>query len=199
MTIPHSSLSAYPRVEYIGTDSKGLYYFWWVPNTGAAESGHELGRVNTNLQPVFAIADPWAKQVVFRILPKGAWTPPSKGDLLLGSYPAAVHPDGSIYIFDGDEKSRSYILKHLANNWWAELGFSEKAVGTVNSNRVRIRKKPSTTGEILAHVYEMEHALILEKSSAEETISGQKNFWYKVRLWDGREGWAFGAFLDIQK
>ncbi len=185
--------------DYIGTDSKGVYYFMTILPDILINDNYSSGDVirNPNKRLVFSIADPWSKRIIFRALPIGAWTPPVGDRGLLGSYPASPHPNGEIYFFDGDEKSKTFILKRVTNDWWKELGFDTKQVGIVNDNQVRIRETPSTEAKILGYVYEMEHALVLEKGSKQETIGGQTAYWYKVRLWDNREGWVFGAFLDF--
>lgn len=196
--------------NFIGTDTRGLYYFSVVspyvsiPSKSYSKDGEmdnnpgNATYTNPDKQLVFAIADPWQKKVVFRVLPKGYWNPPANTEHgLLGSYPFAIHPDGSIYFFDGDEKTKSFILKRVINDWWQELGFDKKQVGIVNDNRVRIRSTPSTSADILGYVYEMEHALVLEKGTKQETIGGQTSLWYKIKMWDNREGWVFGAFLDF--
>jgi hypothetical protein len=70
-----------------------------------------------------------------------------------------------------------------------------KYFGRLNDDKVRLRKGPSTTTESLGTYPVKTGFRILEKGTAEETIGGQKNVWYKVRLLDGTEGWFFGAFV----
>lgn len=70
-----------------------------------------------------------------------------------------------------------------------------KYFGRLNDGGVRLRKDPSTTGEILGTFPAKTGFRILEKGTNEETIGKQKNVWYKVRLLDGKEGWFFGSFV----
>jgi hypothetical protein len=70
-----------------------------------------------------------------------------------------------------------------------------KYFGRLNDDKVRLRKGPSTSTESLGSYPVKTGFRILEKGTAEETIGGQKNVWYKVRLLDGTEGWFFGAFV----
>lgn len=70
-----------------------------------------------------------------------------------------------------------------------------KYFGRLNDGGVRLRKDPSTSGEILGTYPEKTGFRILETGAMQETIGGQKNVWYKVRLLDGTEGWFFGAFV----
>jgi hypothetical protein len=70
-----------------------------------------------------------------------------------------------------------------------------KYFGRLNDDKVRLRKGPSTSTESLGTYPVKTGFKILEKGTAEETIGGRKNVWYKVRLLDGTEGWFFGAFV----
>ena len=70
-----------------------------------------------------------------------------------------------------------------------------KYFGRLNDDKVRLRKGPSTSTESLGTYPAKTGFRILEKGTKEETIGGQKNVWYKVRLLDGTEGWFFGAFV----
>lgn len=186
-------------LDYFDKDRKGLQYFYVI---GPKILGTDNNRPAINqpgMQLIFGIADPWTKKFIFRALPSGAWNPPrteAKG--LLGLYSRAVDPDGNIYFFDADVNRKVYELKRVANNWWAELGVDKRTVGVVTDNRVRIREKPNTSSSIVGYVYENEYAWVLEQSKETETIGGSTAPWIKVRMTDGREGWVFGAFLDIQ-
>ena len=71
-----------------------------------------------------------------------------------------------------------------------------KYFGRLNDSNVRLRKGPTTSSEILGTYPAKTGFRILEKGTKEETIGGQKNVWYKVRLLDGKEGWLFGAFVQ---
>jgi hypothetical protein len=70
-----------------------------------------------------------------------------------------------------------------------------KYFGRLNDGGVRLRKEPTTSGEILGTYPAKTGFRILETGTKIETIGGQKNVWYKVRLLDGTEGWFFGAFV----
>jgi hypothetical protein len=70
-----------------------------------------------------------------------------------------------------------------------------KYFGRLNDDGVRLRKEPTTSGEILGTYPAKTGFRILETGTKSETIGGQKNVWYKVRLLDGTEGWLFGAFV----
>lgn len=72
-----------------------------------------------------------------------------------------------------------------------------KYFGRLNDSNVRLRKGPTTSSDIIGTYSNKMGFRILQKSDKEETIMGQKNYWYKVRLLDGTEGWFFGTFVHI--
>lgn len=71
-----------------------------------------------------------------------------------------------------------------------------KYFGRLNDGGVRLRQEPNTTGKILGTYPAKTGFRILEKGTKEETIGGQKNVWYKIRLLDGNEGWFYGSFVQ---
>jgi hypothetical protein len=71
-----------------------------------------------------------------------------------------------------------------------------KYFGRLNDSNVRLRKDPSTSADILGTYPAKTGFCILETGTKKETIGGQKNVWYKVRLLDGNEGWFFGSFVQ---
>ena len=71
--------------------------------------------------------------------------------------------------------------------------------GSTDENNVRLRKQPTTGGEIIAQLAKGTKVKVLDRTGAEETISGLTSYWYKVRLSNGTEGWMFGAWLKIEE
>ncbi|ULQ61177.1 SH3 domain-containing protein [Brucepastera parasyntrophica] len=70
-----------------------------------------------------------------------------------------------------------------------------KYFGRLNDDRVRLRAEPSTNAAVVGTYPVKTGFRILEKGTREETIAGDTDVWYKVRLLDGTEGWFFGAFV----
>lgn len=70
-----------------------------------------------------------------------------------------------------------------------------KYFGRLNADRVRLRKESNTTSDVIGTYPIKTGFRILETGTTKETIAGQTNVWYKVRLLDGKEGWFFGAFV----
>ncbi len=132
----------------------------------------------------------------------------TKDDEPLYMYNAGLGPWGELYCLlppdfkiTGNYKNGEGGLMPLYGpdpNGTAELVVVRnylKYFGRLNDDNVRLRKGPSTSTESLGTYPVKTGFRILEKGTAEETIGGQKNVWYKVRLLDGTEGWFFGAFV----
>src|SRR5262249_1838133 len=64
---------------------------------------------------------------------------------------------------------------------------------TVASN-VRVRSMPNTTADEVAKLPIGVVVRQLEQSSAKERVANNEDYWYKVSLEDGKEGWLFGSF-----
>lgn len=70
--------------------------------------------------------------------------------------------------------------------------------GVITENSVRLRKTPSTSSEIITQLSKGSSVKVLDRIETEETIGGLTNYWYRVRLKNGTEGWMFGAWLKIE-
>lgn len=116
---------------------------------------------------------------------------------------SAIGPWGELYSLVQPEWKKDKN-GNLVNSYEPEIGSSAKLVvirdhlkhfGILNDGNVRLRALPSTSAAILGSYQRETGFLILEKGNKEETIAGATNYWYKVRLLDGTEGWFFGAFV----
>jgi hypothetical protein len=182
-----STIDIWQNGGLIGTDSKGLIYAYiylpWRPDRKFLAYDDAY---------CFVIIDPWQKKALFRSLKTGQ----HMGDAGL---PRAVSPDGNVYFFDVDVPAKQFVLRRVVNTWWDELKLKSIFTGTVNDNRVRIRDKPNVQGQIIDYLYEDEVARVVDKTSNQELVSGVKAPWYKIVMPDGRQGWMFGAFLNVQQ
>ena len=68
-----------------------------------------------------------------------------------------------------------------------------KVFGRLNDSNVRLRKDPSTSADVLGTYPAKTGFRIIEKGTKQETIGGKSDYWYHVRLLDGKEGWFFGS------
>lgn len=184
-------------VNELGRDSRGLLYF----ESHGPEAGYKPFPTAKAGFYYYGIIDPWQKKAVFRALPTGRGVAPKATANSFGNVglPRSVDPQGNIYFFEVDVPGKQFVLNQLKNDWWEELKVRDRTVGVVTDNRLRLRDKPNTQGEVLGFLYENEVALILETSAKAETIAGKTASWYRIEMPDGRKGWVFGAFIDIQK
>jgi hypothetical protein len=182
------------NIGYLGQDRKGLVYaFTFLPWHSRMTQGSLAQASRENGAFCFIIIDLWKKTAVFRPLEKGEHFPTEGTDLA-----HSVSPDGTIYYFNLDVPNKQYVLKKVVNTWWDELGLTHTVSATVNDNRVRIRDKPSTQGQILDYLYENEVTRITNQTPQPDEVSGVKAPWYKITMPDGRQGWVFGQFLNLE-
>jgi hypothetical protein len=173
---------------FVGTDNKGLIYAYTLLPWQS----------QLNYQPssdrtiCFVVIDPWQKKALFRALKPGEHISQDAG------LPDAISPDGNIYFFDIDVPGKQFILNRIDNTWWDELGLTHTLSATVNDNRVRIRDKPGTQGQILDYLYENEVTRITDQTPQSDEVSGVKAPWYRISMPDGRQGWVFGEFLNLE-
>jgi hypothetical protein len=182
-------LSIRKNLTFLGVDRKGLIDTFcllpWRVATGRTKSDSFC----------FVILDPWQNKAVFVPLRPGQNLPP---DGVSTGLPRSLAPDGSIYFFDVDLPDKQFVLSRVVNTWWDELGLTHTLSATVNDNRVRIRDKPGTQGQILDYLYENEVARITDQTPQPDEVSGVKAPWYKISMPDGRQGWVFGQFLNLE-
>jgi len=69
-----------------------------------------------------------------------------------------------------------------------------QSLGYVIDN-VRLRKKPTTRGKVIKRIKAGTLVRIIERSEKRESISNMYDYWYKVKLIDGTEGWVYGFYL----
>jgi hypothetical protein len=99
---------------------------------------------------------------------------------------------GNMWYLDSRDP-KVYRLYRFRNTW------APVRVGTLNDGGVRLRREAGTSAEILGKLAKGQQVNVLEIGETKETIGGQTAAWYKVRTKDGLEGWAFGAFINLEK
>jgi hypothetical protein len=174
----------------LGRDRKGLIYRYTTEP--GADFTDKYAREDSQL--CLEIIDLWTKKAAFRLLGKREFSNPGGFQLSM-----AVGPDGSVEYTDYNKADSTLLLKRVTNDWWTELGLTNVQSAAVMDNRVRLRDNPSTDGQILGYLYDNDIVRIRAKSDHEDTIGGVKAYWYQVDHFDGRHGWVFGGFLDVQQ
>jgi hypothetical protein len=68
--------------------------------------------------------------------------------------------------------------------------------GLVVSAYLRVRSKPESKAEVVAHLRNSSIVEILAKTSYPETVEGKSDYWYEIAC-DGIRGWVFGSYLEF--
>jgi hypothetical protein len=69
--------------------------------------------------------------------------------------------------------------------------------GRLNDSRVRVRDHPSLKAKTLGYLEKGERVRVLERSGYREPIDGMVAPWYRIETDDGRAGWSYGHFIDL--
>jgi SH3-like domain-containing protein len=64
-------------------------------------------------------------------------------------------------------------------------------------DKVNVRSKPSTKGEVIMQLNYGQVATVKKQSSNYETIGYQTDYWYQIEI-NGKRGWVFGALTSLQ-
>lgn len=83
-----------------------------------------------------------------------------------------------------------FVASPLATNFASQT----KSRITIASN-VRARALPNISAEEVTRLQIGTIVQELQQSSAKETIGNAEDYWYKIALPNGKEGWVFGAFM----
>ena len=172
--------------RYIGTDKNGLSYFYYLNDptqvTGLAERSGEPLVVN------IVCADNFEKTFqTVATLPAGDWDPSRNAGGLIARCSQCIDEDGNIYFTDCNKEKGVYQIKKLTNTWSEELGYSNRIIGRMNSNRIPLYEIKSINSDPNGYNYEHEFLWVLEKNE----------FWCKVRKVDGREGYIETKYIDF--
>lgn len=76
-------------------------------------------------------------------------------------------------------------------------GSHEKQVAIIITANTALRIDPLITTSRIAQMKKGEVTEVLERSAVMQSIAGQKDYWYKVRMTDGITGWVFGKNITI--
>jgi hypothetical protein len=107
----------------------------------------------------------------------------------------AIHPSGDIYFLDYDKVG---VYLYRVENVWDRLGraFWYETNATITSPNVRLRKKPSLTGEEAGYLQTDDRVVILETSVERTKVGEMTKPWYRVKTKTGLEAWAYGGIIE---
>ncbi|MBO5143886.1 MAG: SH3 domain-containing protein [Treponema sp.] len=75
---------------------------------------------------------------------------------------------------------------------------SEIEQGIINDSSVRLRTEPSSDSSIILLLEKGDKVSIIRKWNYKESIDGESWYWYEVETSDGKTGWVYGKYLDIE-
>lgn len=73
----------------------------------------------------------------------------------------------------------------------------EKQVAIIITANTALRVDPLVSTSRIAQMKKGEITQVLERSAVTQTIAGQNDYWYKVKLSNGITGWVFGKNISI--
>lgn len=69
---------------------------------------------------------------------------------------------------------------------------------TINDNRVRLRTEPNLNCETLDYLNSGDKVRITDRSEDTQKIDDMEAYWYEVETAEGKTGWVYGAFVDVE-
>jgi tetratricopeptide (TPR) repeat protein len=69
-------------------------------------------------------------------------------------------------------------------------------IGEIRMDNVKLRKDPNTKSSIIKVIRIGTLVRVTDRSDLKTGIGNMYDFWYKVRLGDGAEGWIYGVYLN---
>lgn len=82
-----------------------------------------------------------------------------------------------------------YVAKKYPHSKAAHL------IGIVKINNVKLREEPTTKSKLLRKLTKGLLVKVLDRSEKKHSISNMYDYWYKVKIPEGIEGWVFGFYL----
>lgn len=88
----------------------------------------------------------------------------------------------------------------LAQNDSTGIQETEKALTAISLiNGLRIRTKPGLPSRIMGVVSEGERLSVVGRSEEKILIEEAEDYWYKIKLNNGKTGWVFGSYLIVEE
>jgi len=72
------------------------------------------------------------------------------------------------------------------------------SIGEIRIDEVKLRKEPMTKSQMIKKLKMGTLVKIVERSAERYAISNMYDFWYKIRLPDGVEGWVYGVYINTR-
>ena len=88
------------------------------------------------------------------------------------------------------------------NNYAKTFAIHELAIiydAVCNDNNVRIRTEPNLSCLIIGKLNKNNEVKIIDSSMEKFVINDDEFYWHKIETHDGKVGWVYGKYLDIEK
>ncbi len=121
-------------------------------------------------------------------------------DLYFNLYEEAITLKGQLGYSDEQANAfydKSMVLyKNIIRNYPGSDAAA--SIGEIRINDVKLRKEPITKSQVLKKLKIGTLVKIVERSKDRFAISNMYEYWYRIRLPDGIEGWVYGVYLNTQ-
>ena len=116
-------------------------------------------------------------------------------NMMMESGRYAISPSGKVYEMENDKyvplnAAESKAPQKAENS--PEINKSMRAKGSINGNKVNVRRQPSTKAPVVKQLNAGHPVDVLE---SRDTDSGR---WYHVKTASGTEGWVFKDYVNIK-
>jgi len=95
------------------------------------------------------------------------------------------------------ENKDSYVNDDYKKYTLHELAIIYDAV--CKDNNVRIRTEPNLSCSIIGKLNKNNEVKIIDSSMEKFVINDDEFYWHKIETHDGKVGWVYGKYLDIEK
>jgi len=69
-------------------------------------------------------------------------------------------------------------------------------IGEIRMDKVKLRKEPNTKSPIIKVIPIGTLVRVIDRSETKYGLGNMYDFWYKIRLGDGAEGWIYGVYMN---
>jgi len=69
-------------------------------------------------------------------------------------------------------------------------------IGEIRIDKVKLRKEPNTKSSIIKVIPLGTLVRVVDRSETKFGIGNMYDYWYKIRLGDGAEGWIYGVYMN---
>jgi len=168
------------KEDYVEVSADGKYIKIF------ASSGYILGHIDESLVVKYPELDDGPFYFIYEIVPDN--TPYENTEVLDFKYDLEVNEEILIESEFKDYSAFNVKIKKA----------SEIEQGIINDSSVRLRTEPTSNSSIILLLEKGDKVSIIRKWNYKERIDGESWYWYEVETSDGKPGWVYGKYLDIE-